>query len=143
LLKEISLKDLIDFEYTAKVVPSQGRLNLKNIDWKAKTHYPPCMMVLHQAVRSQHHLKHYGRLQYGLFLKGAGLSLEESMHFWKQEFCRKVTADQFDKNYSYNIRHSYGKEGKRTDYTPWNCKKILGSSPGTGEYHGCPFKTFK
>lgn len=62
LLKNISLKDLIDFEYTAKAVPSQGRLNLKNIDFKARKHYPPCMLSLHSALWTQHHLKHYGRL---------------------------------------------------------------------------------
>ena len=101
------------------------------------------MLALHSAVRKEHHMKHYGRLQYGLFLKGVGLTLEESLHFWKTEFCKKIPGDTFDKQYAYNIRHSYGKEGKRTDYVPWNCKKVISSSLGIGEYHGCPFKTYK
>ena len=98
-----------------------------------------------QVLKQQHHLKHYGRLQLGLFLKGIGLTMDESLRYWKQEFTKKndIDADKFEKNYAYNIRHSYGAEGKRNDYRPWNCNKTINlTAPGNGEYHGCPFKTF-
>ena len=37
----------------------------------------------------------------------------------------------------------YGQEGKRADYKPWNCTKVINQQPpGSGEFHGCPFKTF-
>ena len=35
----------------------------------SKTSYPLCMRQLHTAVKENHHLKHFGRLQYGLFIK--------------------------------------------------------------------------
>ena len=71
--------------------------------------------------------------------------MDESLTYWKREMTKKsdIDNDKFEKNYAYNIRHSYGAEGKRNDYKPWNCNKIINlTQPGNGEYHGCPFKTF-
>lgn len=46
-------------------------------------------------------------------------------------------APQFDKAYAYSIRHMFGKEGKRTDYTPYSCMKvILSNPPSQGDFHG-------
>ncbi|CAB3984192.1 DNA primase large subunit [Paramuricea clavata] len=51
--------------------------------------------------------------------------------------------DSFERVYAYNVRHSFGKEGKRTDYTPYSCMKIIKSNlPGQGDYHGCPFRHY-
>lgn len=38
--------------------------------------------------------------------------------------------DKFDKQYLYSIRHNYGKEGQRKDYTPYTCMKVISSTPG-------------
>ncbi|XP_053142473.1 DNA primase large subunit isoform X1 [Hemicordylus capensis] len=121
---------------------STGKISLGQIDALSVKSFPPCMRQLHKALRDNHHLRHGGRMQYGLFLKGIGLTLEQALQFWKSEFIRgKVDADKFDKGYAYSIRHSYGKEGKRTDYTPFSCMKIiLSNPPGQGDYHGCPFR---
>ena len=44
---------------------------------------------------------------------------------------------QFEKSYAYNVRHSYGKEGKRANYTAYSCMKIIMSNaPSQGDHHG-------
>lgn len=82
------------------------------------------MRHLHAQLRRDQHLKHNGRMQYGLFLKGIGLSLEEAMMFWRKAF-GKINDDNFQRNYAYNIRHNYGQEGKRTNYTPYRYIQIV------------------
>ena len=39
------------------------------VDELAQKHWPMCMRHLQDTLRRDRHLKHYGRLQYGLFLK--------------------------------------------------------------------------
>lgn len=48
------------------------------------------MRHLHESLKANHHLRHYGRLQYVLFLKGIGLPLEENLRFWRNEFSKGV-----------------------------------------------------
>eukprot|EP01104_Vermistella_antarctica_P004983 TRINITY_DN15397_c0_g1_i1.p1 TRINITY_DN15397_c0_g1~~TRINITY_DN15397_c0_g1_i1.p1 ORF type:complete len:507 (-),score=115.25 TRINITY_DN15397_c0_g1_i1:87-1607(-) len=121
---------------------SNRSIDIENLDQLTKQSFPPCMVHLHTNLRKSHHLKHGGRMQYGLYLKGIGLTLEQSLEFWRAEFVRTIPADRFAKEYTYNIRHNYGQEGRRADYTPYGCSKIINSmNPGNGDFHGCPFKT--
>ncbi|KAL9380599.1 hypothetical protein Peur_026256 [Populus x canadensis] len=73
-------------------------------------------------------------------LEGVGLKLDDALAFWKAEFSQKVGAERFDKEYADSIRHNYGREGKRTDYTPYSCQEVFSSTPGVGDHHGCPYR---
>eukprot|EP00249_Psilotum_nudum_P000915 c13103_g1_i2 orf=1-1095(+) len=120
----------------------KAEVALQDIDSLAKASFPLCMRHLFLKLREEHHLKYGGRQQLGLFLKGVGLKLDDAIAFWRSEFSQKVGMERFDKEYAYNVRHNYGKEGKRADYTPYSCAKIILSTPGVGDHHGCPYRHF-
>ena len=121
-------------------------INASSID-NLSQHFPLCMKNLHNTLRQNSHLKHFGRLQYTLFLKGIGLSLEDCLVFWRHSF-KLITDDTFNKEYKYNIRHAYGEVGgdanrRGRGYSPYSCQKILTEHPpGPSEAHGCPYRHF-
>ncbi|EIW85012.1 DNA primase, large subunit [Coniophora puteana RWD-64-598 SS2] len=129
-------------EWTNATPTMDGELRAEMVDGLAKKHFPMCMRNLHESLMRDHHLKHFGRLQYGLFLKVLGLSIEEAVAFWRKSFS-SITDDKFNKEYKYNIRHSYGLEGKRANYPAKSCQQILLSDqPGPSDCHGCPYRHF-
>ena len=65
--------------YSKKTAVAAGKINLGNINAYAKRSFPLCMKQLYDGLKKDHHLKHFGRLQLGLFLKGTGLSLRDSI----------------------------------------------------------------
>ncbi|XP_039124115.1 probable DNA primase large subunit [Dioscorea cayenensis subsp. rotundata] len=67
-----------------------SEISLRDIDRLANNSFPPCMRHLFEKLREDHHLKHGGRMQLSLFLKGVGLKLEDALTFWKAEFSQKV-----------------------------------------------------
>ena len=108
-------------------------------------HYPLCASHLQSTLVAQSHLKYIGRQQLGLFLKGAGLGVDEALRFWAGQFTKlgTINQDTFNKEYRYNIRHMYGLEGGRINYKPWDCNTILlKPKPLRGEAHGCPYRDF-
>ncbi|MCJ1314358.1 hypothetical protein MMC25_008040 [Agyrium rufum] len=123
-----------------------ANISYANIDALSQ-HFPLCMRNLHRTLRATSHLKHYGRLQYTLFLKGIGLTLEDCLVFWRHSF-KLITDDTFNKEYRYNVRHAYGDVGgdgnrRGRGYSPFSCQKILTEHPpGSGETHGCPYRHF-
>lgn len=100
------------------ITSASGSVNAQQVDPLVQRHAPLCMRNLSDSLKHDRHLKHDGRLQYGLFIKGMGLSVEEALVYWRTAFSN-TTADKFQKEYSYNIRYNYGLEGKRTNYSPY------------------------
>ncbi|KAL9120512.1 MAG: hypothetical protein Q9187_002936, partial [Circinaria calcarea] len=121
-------------------------INAASVD-SLSQHFPLCMRNLHSTLRKNSHLKYHGRLQYTLFLKGIGLTLDDCLIFWRHSF-RLITDDTFNKEYRYNIRYAYGDVGgdatrRGRGYSPYSCQKILTESqPGSGQSHGCPYRHF-
>merc|ERR1711972_1205803 len=78
----------------------------------------------------------------GRYLKQAGLSLEDCLEVFRHEGGKYADGvKQFEKEFAYNIRHAYGKEGKRADYSGYSCSAVISSNPpGAGDCHGCPYK---
>lgn len=123
-----------DFIDTKVTIP------IESIDSLSVKSFPLCMKQLHEQLRLAHHLKHGGRLQYGLYLKGIGVTLEDSLRFWREEFTKIMELDKFEKQYAYNIRYNYGKEGSKKNFTPFTCLKIINTNVGPGDCHGCPYR---
>lgn len=118
-------------------------IDIDNLEPLVQNHYPPCMRYLHETLMADHHLKHSGRLYYGAFLRSGQVDLETAIEFWRREFTKKIPNDKFERNYKYNIRHLYGKEGHKQALSCFSCDKIINENPpGPAEKHGCPFKHF-
>ena len=131
-------------EKLQKEMPNDEKLRTMNdIDLVSEDCFPLCMSLIERHINQYSHLMHFGRLQFTLFLKGAGLPVDEALKFFQKKYEKKTPADKFEKEYAYNIRHSYGLEGKRVSYTPYACDKIINMNGPMGrECHGCPFKTY-
>ena len=131
-------------ENQIKEIPLEEKLKkASDIDIYYKSTFPLCMYEIQKHINKYSHLMHFGRLQYTLFLKGTGLPIDECLQFFRRKYEKRTPGDKFDKQYAYNIRHSYGLEGKRSDYTPYSCSKIINmNSPNSEECHGCPFKNY-
>jgi len=121
---------------------SKDRVMPAQIPELAKQNFPLCMKYMQEVLATTHHIKYKSRLQYGLFLKGIGLTLEDALKFFRGEFTKKgdTDIDKFEKEYSYGIRYNYGKEGKKKNWQPYDCMRIIMESVGPGETHGCPFR---
>lgn len=124
---------------------TEGVVRHQDIAGLAQTHFPLCMRRIDTSVREHGHLKHHGRLMYGLFLKAIGLSMEDSMTLFSNLMTVKggASVESFAKSsYGYNVRYNYGKEGKKTNYSSFSCGTIIALPPMTDriDCHGCPFK---
>jgi len=123
------------------VYGAAGKLPLAELPAAMEASAPPCMRRSFEVLRQKHHLKHGGRMQLGLFFKGIGLSMEDALAFWQAEFMQGgKSAEQFERQYTYNFKHQFGQAGSRTDYHPYACGKVIGASLDPSGATGCPFR---
>eukprot|EP00933_Yihiella_yeosuensis_P005857 TRINITY_DN110456_c0_g1_i1.p1 TRINITY_DN110456_c0_g1~~TRINITY_DN110456_c0_g1_i1.p1 ORF type:complete len:513 (+),score=121.72 TRINITY_DN110456_c0_g1_i1:86-1624(+) len=120
------------------------KLTLGNFEDLLVSSFPPCMRRLVEKQREmKKHLKHTGRLQLRPFLKECGFNIEDSFRWWKQELTKdpEIDAASFEKNYVYDVEHTYGKKGHLQGQNCFGCPKIV-NMPGesSGQVHGCAFK---
>ncbi|XP_011688889.1 PREDICTED: probable DNA primase large subunit [Wasmannia auropunctata] len=135
--------------YLFKEGIAHGNVTIDNIEVEAQK-FPLCMQHLHSVLRKRHRLSHYARLYYSLFLKEIGMTLEDSIVFWKQEYskphtCTSVCSHNWqsnEKKFVYSIRHMYGLEGSRRNYKTPDCNLICAGISGATYEGGCPFKDF-
>ncbi|XP_030031078.2 DNA primase large subunit-like [Manduca sexta] len=123
-------------------------LKSRDVD-SASNLFPPCMLNLHRKLRQRHRLSHSQRFYYSLFLKDIGMPVEEAIDFWRTEYrltprgshscCHSWEKDE--KKFLYGIRHMYGLEGGRKNYTSVSCQRIQSIDNACTE-GGCPFKSF-
>lgn len=91
------LKCLLEHHEAGSYRPSTNptdNLRVEDLTELSKKSFPPCMRRLHEALITKHHLRHGGRQQYQLFLKGAGLPMEETLRFWRAEFLKVMAPEK-------------------------------------------------
>jgi len=147
------LRDLQDYGMQLLVAPKASTedvgeaLSFENFEQMLPRSFPPCMRRAIEVQReTKKHLKHAGRLQLRPFLKECGFTIEESLKWWKQEMCRDPTIDaaSYEKNYTYDTEHAYGKKGHLQGQNAFGCPKIIQFPPeSAGQCHGCTFKNLE
>ncbi|MFX0162206.1 MAG: hypothetical protein ACFE68_02550 [Candidatus Hodarchaeota archaeon] len=122
-LRKIAKKYSSDFGFEPGEIPSSTSL-FNRVDLM-----PPCMQELIMILSKKGHLEHGERFQLGLFLKRLGMSLEDQLRFWYDQAVDNIgiTYEEFTRKVGYIIRHLYGLEGSKTDYSPPKCKTIAES----------------
>lgn len=105
-------------------------ISIKNI---YQENFPLCMKLLIGKLEREKHLKHNDRNQLSLFLKDLGVPIEDTISYMQSHLYQMK-----NKELVYNIRHNYGLEGKKANYSCFSCQKIfsLSSEPNST---GCPF----
>jgi len=122
LTKTLETLNTTNFDET--IISPQFKLNIKNIDVLWKRFFPPCMLNLNQKLKLYNHLKHDGRRQLWLFLKGCGMDVTDNQAYFSKHFASKISVSEL-KGHMYNIQHAYGLVGKRQAERPKNCRNII------------------
>ncbi|KAL2741779.1 hypothetical protein V1477_009408 [Vespula maculifrons] len=132
------LTEYIDSE--KEIMKKYNGPSLSELDDVSKKSYPLCMRIIHEILRRDHHLKHGERKQYSLFLKSIGVTADDAMELWKEEFTKKISETTFEREYGYRLRHIYGEGNIQKTYSSYKCSSIINFNIKPTESYGCPFK---
>lgn len=122
----------IFMRYTAVTTSEEN-----SIDNITREDMPLCMKLLFNKLDQNQHLKFNDRNQLILFLKDLKIPVHETLNFTRS----KLPAMK-EKELTYTVRHNYGMEGKRANYSCFSCQKIAGLSNDPNST-GCPFRNNK
>lgn len=115
----------------------EGRLTMNTIEGVRRTSFPPCIRQLMDGLQQDKKLKHDGRVQLWAFFKAAGMTLDDALKF---TFTRMTAYVNPEKEFKYNVRHVFGKEGGGKGVGAYGCSSKIKCLPADGQYQGCPFK---
>lgn len=99
--------------------------------------FPPCMRNKFEELSRLAHLRYADRFELNLFLKGVGLTVNETLMFWRKGVFPQGKMKAYQGEHTYAIRHHYGLEGAMKDYTPHNCETL--QKDDEGRQRSCPF----
>lgn len=95
ILSHLSLSFLtnissMDHNFFGDQDPDSEKVTAEMVDALAVKHFPACQYNLWRRLKRDRHLKHYGRLQFGLFLKvGPGISVTGTLWLTRHDtVCR-------------------------------------------------------
>jgi DNA primase large subunit len=102
--------------------------------------FPPCITGVIKRLKTVGHLKYKDRLTLARFFKDSGMKVDDCVYFFKSNF--RLNQNNFDKEYLYSIRHTYGLEGKRANYHAFTCSQVMEKISDNITF-GCPFSNNK
>ncbi|VDO00353.1 unnamed protein product [Rodentolepis nana] len=143
LLSGLSKRYLGNDDYSTKK-PVFGAVSSVQVGDLARTPglFPPCMSHLHEALAANHHLRHWGRMQYGLFLKVSVQIRSAFMAFSRESGCLWMKHSNSGATLSLpRLIQTNFRSSMLIVFVTIMVKKVISfSQPATGEFHGCPFR---
>lgn len=113
-------------------------INIHNIERESER-FPRCMKIIYSKLMKGDKLGHNQRFNFSLFLKDAGMSMDEANRFWRKYYSNiqgsRKSASLWEERkykYAYSLRHLYGQEGSRRTYKTASCEALFSQNI-------CPF----
>lgn len=122
--QQSEIKELVNY-IEDKIQKKSGIILTLEDTEKFMDTFPLCIIGLIHLMKSGKDLSYTECLQLGLFLKEAGLTLNDYRMFWYlyHPANKGIDFSTFLNNWEYHSDHIYGKQGSMVDYTAMGCLK--------------------